>query len=1161
LPDRNGIFIKFEELYQRGPFNLKDLRIKELKRMSDDQQEKDRQSLVFKLPTIMPAPEQRHLPFPLTDMQQAYWTGRSGTFELGNVSTHIYLEIESIDLDIGRLNLALQKLITRQEMLRAVIRPDGQQQILEKVPPCEIRVLDLRGKAAQMVKTALMTIRRRMSHQVLPSDRWPLFEFRASRLDDRRVRLHLSLDMLILDARSLSLFFYEWSKFYQDPQVRLPEVELCFRDYVLADAALKKTELYRHDFEYWKNRLLSLPVGSDLPLTKNPSSLTKAEFTTRADRLDFRQWNSLKAKASQRGLSPSMLLLAAFSEVLRMWNKNPKFTINMTLFSRMARDPRLKNVIGDYTSSLLLGVDNAGAATFEARALNLQQQLRADLEHSSVGGVQIIREINKMRRGESVATMPVVFTSLVGTPSPADDSIPTAWLGESAWLGDNIYSISQTPQVWLDNQASEQSGALIFNWDAVEELFPEGLLDDMFDGYRRLLHRLADEEECWQESWYEMGRKMVPAAQLEQRASVNVTEAPVSDELLHHYFAAQVAQRPHQPAVISPGRTLSYEELYKRSNQVGHWLRQRNARPNSLVAVVMEKGWEQVAGVLGVLASGAAYLPIDAALPKERISYLLEHGQVSLVLTQSWHDRMIEWPANIQRLCVDQADQLGLNESPLNTIQGSEDLAYVIYTSGSTGLPKGVMIDHRGAVNTILDVNQRFGVKPEDRVLAMSALNFDLSVYDVFGLLAAGGTMVMPEAFSERNPEHWAEVMIKHGVTMWNTVPALMQMLVEYLAGRSEKLPDSLRLVMMSGDWIPTDLPDRIKGMGAMVKVVSLGGATEASIWSILYPIERVEPAWTSIPYGRPMANQNFHVLNDALAPCPVWVPGQLYIGGIGLAKGYWRDEDKTRSSFITHPRTGERLYRTGDLGRCLPDGNIEFLGREDFQVKIRGHRIELGEIETALLQHPGVRQAVVIASGETRGNQQLVAYVVPDQDVVEGRSMKTESLNSAQPNGFGSAAIVTDARSNRGLADVMREFLREKLPEYMVPANVLLLKTLPLSANGKVDRKALPKPENVRLKTTVTHVEPRNELEQILADIWRKVLGIEKIGMNDNIFELGGDSLKAIQIMVRAGEAGIQLLTRQIFEHQTIAGLAALAHTGKDHRGASMMPIRRIAR
>ena len=602
--------------------------------------------------------------------------------------------------------------------------------------------------------------------------------------------------------------------------------------------------------------------------------------------------------------------------------------------------------------------------TFKARTLVLQEQLRRDLQHSLVSGVEVLREINSQRLIGERILMPVVFTSVLSAPSPSDESVPTAWLGESAWMGENTYTISQTSQVWLDCQVREQGGALVYNWDAIEALFPEKLLSDMFAAYTRLLRCLADNDGCWRQNWPDISETLIPPGQLEQRAAINNTEKPVSEALLHTLFAGQVSQRPQQAAVMTPKRTIGYQELYDRANQVGHWLRNNGLHPNMLVAVVMEKGWEQVVGVMGVLMSGAAYLPIDVSLPKERLLFLLENGRVSIALTQSWHDEKIEWPESVQRLCVDQAGKLDLPTSPLEVIQGVEDLAYVVYTSGSTGLPKGVMIDHRGVVNTILDVNQRFRVNHNDRVLALSALNFDLSVYDIFGILAAGGTIVIPDAEADRNPKHWAERLVQCQVTIWNTVPALMQMLTEYLDCQCEALPKSLRLVMMSGDWIPINLPGRIKSITEKIEIVSLGGATEASIWSILYPIEELDPASPSIPYGKPMRNQNFHVLSEALTSCPTWVPGQLYIGGIGLAKGYWKDEEKTKAGFILHPQTGQRLYRTGDMGRYLPDGNIEFLGREDYQVKIGGYRIELGEIEAALLQHPRVRAAVVAAGG-----------------------------------------------------------------------------------------------------------------------------------------------------------------------------------------------------
>jgi SagB-type dehydrogenase family enzyme len=343
-------------------------------------------------------------------------------------------------------------------------------------------------------------------------------------------------------------------------------------------------------------------------------------------------------------------------------------------------------------------------------------------------------------------------------------------------------------------------------------------------------------------------------------------------------------------------------------------------------------------------------------------------------------------------------------------------LAYIIYTSGSTGNPKGVVIDHRGAVNTLVDINRRFQVTAQDRVLALSALNFDLSVYDVFGVLGAGGTLVIPNPAHRRDPQNWAALMVKHQVTLWNTVPALMQMLVDYQNGTQLDTP--LRVVMMSGDWIPLTLPERIKQLWPNCQTISLGGATETSIWSIYHPIDSVDHSKNSIPYGKPLDNQTFYVLDERLEPRPLWIPGNLYIGGIGLAQGYWKDEAKTQASFIIHPQTKERLYKTGDLGRWLPDGNIEFLGREDAQVKVRGHRIELGEIETYLNRHPDLKEGVVMAVGEALQEKQLVAYIVPQKTSVNEDDYGTEAMKGTLTDSIERAAFKLRQPGIRQFAD-----------------------------------------------------------------------------------------------------------------------------------------------
>jgi amino acid adenylation domain-containing protein/non-ribosomal peptide synthase protein (TIGR01720 family) len=1062
-------------------------------------EEEDIQSQQRSLPSLRADLEGRYQPFPLTDIQQAYLIGRNDTFEIGNVSCQGYTEFESDNLDLERYNLALQRLIERHDMLRAIVHPHGQQQILASVPAYQIPVVDLRGQSSEKVAAQLEAIRQRMSHQVLPTDRCPLFEICASRLDDRRTRIHFSIDALIADQWSLQILFQELDALYQNPDAALSPIEISFRDYVLTELSLQTEEFYQRAKEYWLNRIPTLPPAPDLPLAQNPALLTKPKFQRMSATLSPPQWMQLKNRAKKAGITPSGILLTAFVDILKFWGKTSKFTLNLTLFNRLPLHPQVNQLVGDFTSMTLLEVKESAPATFAERARSLQEQLWADLEYRHFSGVRVLRELSRSQGGKTKAIAPIVFTSTLTLDNLSQDN--TAIANQT---GETVYGITQTPQVWLDHQVFEQAGTLVFNWDVVAELFPPGLLDDMFSAYCHLLQRLADEEEAWHQT-----TSLVPV-DLAQRQAINSTTAPIPAGLLHTLFARQVEARSHQLAVVTPNRTFTYAELFHLTNQLGRRLRQLGARPNQLVAVVMEKGWEQVVAVLGILTAGAAYLPIDPSLPQERQWYLLEQGEVRIILTQSQWDSALEFPEGTIRLCVDTQELAGESDRPLEPLQQQTDLAYVIYTSGSTGTPKGVAIDHRGAINTIVDINQRFNVRSQDRVLALSSLSFDLSVYDIFGILAAGGTIVIPEASATKDPSRWAEIILQEQVTVWNSVPALMQMLVDYAAVRAEVNLTSVRLVLLSGDWIPLGLPDRIKAASEKAQVISLGGATEASIWSILYPIQQVNPAWKSIPYGCPMTNQQFHILDRNLEPVPVWVPGQLYIGGVGLAKGYWRDREKTANNFIIHPITKERLYRTGDLGYYLPDGNICFIGREDFQVKIQGYRIELGEIETALELHPAVAHAVVAAVSEQQSHKRLVAYVVPGE----------------QP-------APTD--------EELRQFLSQKLPAYMMPSSFVLLNTLPLTPNGKVDRQSLPIPGEI-VELEKGFVPPRTSIEKTLAQIWSKLLHLEQVGIYDNFFNLGGDSIVGIQAIAQADRAGIQLTPRQLFASPTIAELAAVA-------------------
>jgi amino acid adenylation domain-containing protein len=565
--------------------------------------------------------------------------------------------------------------------------------------------------------------------------------------------------------------------------------------------------------------------------------------------------------------------------------------------------------------------------------------------------------------------------------------------------------------------------------------------------------------------------------------------------------------------VIAPDRTLTYGEL------LGHALAVAEAlgpvMADHLVAVAMPKGWQQIAGAIGVLLAGGAYLPIDPALPVARRHHLVARGEARIVLTAD--GTPADWPTDVRTIAVGDIAPAPLPAALPPRRAAPGDLAYVIFTSGSTGEPKGVMIEHRAALNTVLDCNERYAVTPRDRVLGLSALGFDLSVYDIFGLLGAGGALVLPQPRSASDPAHLAHLIRTHGVTLWNSVPMFAQLFLEGGREAADALA-GVRLVMMSGDWIPLDLPPRLRAAHPAIELVSMGGATEASIWSIAYPIGASDPAWTSVPYGYPMRNQRFHVLDEQMRPCPDWIAGELYIAGEGLARGYWRDPATTAARFVTHPVTGERLYRTGDLGRYREDGVIEFLGRNDGQVKVGGYRIELGEIETALARYPAVRQAAVVVRTAPDGHKSLAAFYVAQGDA--------------------------DAAA-------LRAHLAETLPAYMVPASFRQLDALPLNVNEKVDRKALsawreddaPAPQPIALPAQ-SALAPKIDVQAIEArilGIWREVLVDPHLPVDEKLAEHGAHSFHAVEANAKINRA-LQLgcTVTDIFEFATVRALAA---------------------
>jgi amino acid adenylation domain-containing protein len=658
----------------------------------------------------------------------------------------------------------------------------------------------------------------------------------------------------------------------------------------------------------------------------------------------------------------------------------------------------------------------------------------------------------------------------------------------------------------IDQQQAE------YFWSYNTQVFSVQTIETMIEQWTILLEAIASNAQC--------PVSQLPLISAGERQKIlrewNYTDSNYPQELcLHQLFEAKAAENPQAVALVCQGEYLTYGELEQKANQLARYLQGLGVRAETLVGVCLDRSLEMIVSLFGILKAGGAYLPLDPNYPIARLTYLLEDAGVEILLTQGkLLDRLPKTSAKVICLDLDWQNIATSNNNLVSNVQ-SHNLAYAIYTSGSTGNPKGVEIEHRSVVNTLCDIEQRFKINSQDRILAISSLSFDLSVYDIFGVLGSGGTVIIPQPENCPNPEHWLELIVQSKVTIWNSAPALMELLIDYIMTHKGKLPQSLRLVLLSGDRINPNLVLQLQTLNPQLQIISLGGATEGSIWSIYYPILNLTDSAKTIPYGRPLNNQTFYILDQELQLLPIGATGELYIGGVGVARGYLHREQLTATKFIRDPFSNSataRLYKTGDLGRYLEDGNIEFLGRIDNQVKIRGVRVELGEIETTLLQYPEIKETLVAIASNDSEQINIVAYCV----------LKSKSINSRQ----------------------LRDFLKTKLPEYAIPAAFVFVDALPLTPNGKVNRQALIElPVNqIQLETENDFLPPQDRLEWQLSQIWSRILNVKPIGRDDNFFELGGNSLLALRLFEQIQSTfSKNLPLATLFQAPTIAQLASL--------------------
>lgn len=906
--------------------------------------------------------------FVLTDVQYSYLIGRENDQILGGVGCHAYLEIDGENIEADRLKDAWNKLQYRHPMLRAKFTKDGYQEILDKPYSEEIEVFDLSALDEETLYSRLIEIREQISHRKLNVNEGQVAGLSLAKFSDKKSRIFFDVDLLVSDVMSMSIIIKELAELYSGVELAHLDV-YTFKEYMQNIASNPDNE---EDKAFWEQKINSFEIERpNLPLKKQPEQIKETKFTRRKRIIKKEEWETIKDIAASYQSTPSMVLLTAYALVLERWCNQEKFFINIPLFNRDLENKYLKDMVSDFTNILLVEHEVTDDSRFLDTLRRINKTFLENVSHSAYSGVQVQRDISK-NQGTSVNIAPVVFACNIDYPLETEISRKN--------LGKVSYMISQTPGVWLDFQTYIMDGNLILCWDSVDELFPKCLLDDMMDSLYGLLESLR------QKINWEKQVDVLPENQksIRKQDVEEILPLQYPDETLYDGFIKNVKLNPDKVAIIDSEtkEQITYYKLYEISLKVAGYLSKNGIEKGNYVGITLPRGSRQLYAIFGILFVGATYASIGIAQPNDRRSKI--YNQIGIKHIISDEKTIKNCILSKDEVKIIDLDEAMANESKLEQpVEISPyDSAYIIMTSGTTGIPKGVEIMHTSAINTCIDLNKKYKVSTDDTILMVSAIDFDLSVYDIFAILSAGGTIVTTSEDNYRNPDEWLNLVDEYNVTIWDSVPILFDMIVTMAEGKNRKLP--FRLVMLSGDWIAINLPERFYCISenADSVVVAMGGATEASIWSNYLNVPREIPKdWISIPYGRPLKNQVYRVVDNFGRICPNYVKGELLIGGVGVAKCYHGDEELTKKKYFE--KDGVRWYKTGDNGRTWNDGTIEFLGRKDTQVKVKGHRIELGEIEDAIRRYKGVDRAIVDFIEKENGKQ-LVAFIKINNDYSE---------------------------------------------------------------------------------------------------------------------------------------------------------------------------------
>ncbi len=1057
-------------------------------------------------------------PVPLSCAQEQIWLHTQLAPEVPMYNEAVIVDRKG-PLDVAALERALSEIIRRHEAWRTNFElADGQPvQVVRDAQPIRVPVVDLRSLSAVERELKARSLAEEQTRKPFDLKQDLLVRAQLLRLTDEDHQLVLTLHHIVFDGLSIyDVFFPEFLALYRayasGGTVSLPELPIRYTDFAAWQKERQLEGPLCQQMDYWRQQLSGEVPVLQLPTDRPRPAVQNYRGAMQAFRLPKELSDGLRQMSQREGSTVFMALLAAFTTLLHRYTGQDDFVVGTVSAGR--KETELQRLIGCFQNPVCLRMNASGDPSFREMQKRARTAILGALSHDDVPFGSLVQEFLPER---DLSRNPIlqVLISLAPPMPKVDDGWDLKQMSVDAGAAKFDLDLE------LDDRPDGIRGRFVYNTD----LFDHATIARTLGHWQTLLESAVANPD---QPISKIG--LMTAAEKEQLAAWNRTQVEYPQgQCIHQLVEAQAERTPSAVAVQQDKQTLTYRELNSRANQLAHSLRKRGVGADVPVGICLQSSPEMMVALLGVLKAGAACLALDPKYPQERLAYMIEDARVAVLIADSrtaenfpnHSAEVIDIDLDWGRIAQESTDNPGVEMTP-------ENLAYLIYTSGSTGKPRGVQLTHRGLVNHNAAVIRLYGLTPDDCVLQFSSISFDIAVEEIYPTWISGARLVLKTPDMPLTAEEFLRWIRQRRISMLSLPTAYWHELVHQLAESGLELPERLRLVIVGGEKAsPVTLAAWRKLAGDRVRWINTYGPTEASVIATSYEPKGDFP--TPLPIGKPIANTQVYILNANLEPQPIGVRGELCIGGKGVARGYLNRPDLNEKKFIVDPFGDGKalLYRTGDMARYLPDGNLEFLGRTDDQVKIRGFRVELGEIEALLAQAPGVDMGVVIAREDARGEKSLVAYFVPTHE-------------PAPKSGD------------------LRIFLQERLPEHMIPSSFVKLATMPLTPNGKVDRRALPEPSAADAEVAENFDEPKDALESQLVSIWQSVLGKSPIGIRQSFFDLGGHSLLAVRLMHRMEQVfGTKMPITTLFQAPTIEHLAELLRTkGWAPSWSSLVPI-----